>query len=90
MPQVSEYFVKECKAFIDHGYLDALEAFVNENSQVDNLAWDYIIQKLYVHACLKKMPVLANKILEYLPLLDPIQQIAIRQTVSYGKWLLSR
>jgi len=90
MPQASEYFVKECKGFIDRAYLEGLEAFVNEHSQVDNLAWDYIIQKLYVHACLKKMPVLANRILEYIPLLDPIQQIAIRQTVSYGKWLLSR
>lgn len=90
MPQASEYFVKECKTFIDHGYLDSLEAFINDHSQVNNLAWEYIIQKLYLHACLKKMPELADRILAYLPSLDPIQQIAIRQTLPYGKWLLSR
>ena len=90
MPQASEYFVKESKNFIDRGYLEGLEAFINEHSQVNNLAWEYIIQKLYVHACLKKMPVIADRILAYIPLLDPIQQIAIRQTVPYGNWLLSR
>ena len=90
MTPASELFVKEAKAHIDCGYLDGLEAFVAEHSQVDNVAWEYVLQKLYVHACLKKHPIIAKRILEYMPLLDPIQQIAIRQTIPYGKWLLSR
>jgi hypothetical protein len=36
------------------------------------------------------MPAIAEKILEYVALLDPIQQIAIRQMIPYGKWLLRK
>ena len=85
----SVYFVKECKEFIDRGYLEGLEAFVSEHSQ-DTIAWEYVLQKLYIHACLKKSPTIAEKILEKVVLLDPIQQIAIRQMIPYGNWLLKR
>jgi len=90
MSQASVDFVKECKIYIDRGYFQALEAFVMENLGAENLAWEYILQKVYIHACLRKLPEVAEKIIGYLPLLDPIQQIAIRQTVPYGKWLLQR
>jgi len=90
MSQTSVGFVRECKEFIDRGYLEGLESFVADHSSQDNIAWEYVIQKLYTHACLKKMPAIAEKILEYVALLDPIQQIAIRQMIPYGKWLLRK
>jgi hypothetical protein len=85
----SIYFVKECKEFINRGYLEGLEAFVTANLD-KNIAWEYVIEKLYIHACLKKKADLADKVLEKVSLLDPIQQIAIRQMIPYGKWLLSK
>lgn len=83
-------FVKECKEYIDRDYLEALVTFVHEYLEDTGLAWEYILQKLYLHACLKKKPVISEKILEYVVLLDPLQQIALRQMIPYGKWLLQR
>ena len=83
-------FVRQSKEFIDRDYLEGLIEFVKEYHQDDTIAWDYILQKLYIHACLRKKLAISEKILEYIVLLDPIQQIAIRQMIPYGKWLLQR
>ena len=83
-------FVRQSKEFVDRGYLEGLIEFVKEYQQDDTIAWDYVLQKLYVHACLRKKLEISEKILEYIVLLDPIQQIAIRQMIPYGKWLLQR
>ena len=50
-----------------------------------------LFQAVYVHACLKKKRDIAIwlETIVY-PTMDPIQQIALRQVFSYGKYLLKR
>ncbi len=51
--------------------------------------WDYLFQKVYLHACLKKKIVIAEWLeKEVFPQLPPIQAMAIRQVFPYGKYLL--
>jgi hypothetical protein len=84
-----EAFLKQCKALIEKDNLEGLQEFYLEN-QDENYAWEYVYQKLYLHACLKKK----HRIVEWMrPLFDqfdPIQQIGIRQMFSYGKYLLAK
>jgi hypothetical protein len=84
-----EGFLKQCKTMIEKDNLEGLQEFYLEN-QGENYAWEYVYQKLYLHACLKKK----HRIVEWMrPLFDqfdPIQQIGIRQMFSYGKYLLAK
>jgi hypothetical protein len=84
-----EGFLKQCKTLIEKDNLEGLQEFYLEN-QGENYAWEYVYQKLYLHACLKKK----HRIVEWMrPLFDqfdPIQQIGIRQMFSYGKYLLAK
>jgi hypothetical protein len=84
-----EAFLKLCKTMIEKDNLEGLQEFYLEN-QGENYAWEYVYQKLYLHACLKKK----HRIVEWMrPLFDqfdPIQQIGIRQMFSYGKYLLAK
>jgi hypothetical protein len=86
----SEAFVIECKEFINKGNLTGLQEFVLDYLDDAQIAWEYVIQKLYVHACLKKQKDIAEWISSQIERLDPIQQIAIRQMFPYGRWLLAR
>jgi hypothetical protein len=84
-----EAFLKLCKTMIEKDNLEGLQEFYLEN-QDQPYAWEYVYQKLYLHACLKKK----HRIVEWMrPLFDqfdPIQQIGIRQLFSYGKYLLAK
>lgn len=82
-------FLKDCKKLIEKDNLEGLQEYYLEN-QGENYPWEYIYQKLYLHACLKKK----HKIVEWMnPLFeqfDPIQKIALRQMFSYGRYLLAK
>jgi hypothetical protein len=52
--------------------------------------WAYVLQKCYLHACLKKKPQIASWMEGLFSLFDPIQQIAYRQTFAYGRILLQK
>ena len=84
-----ETFLKECKTLIEKDNLEGLQETYLE-VQGENYPWEYIYQKLYLHACLKKK----RKIVEWMDslfgLMDPIQQIALRQMFSYGRYLLAK
>lgn len=84
-----ESFLKFCKTLIEKDNLEGLQEFYVEY-QEEPYPWEYIYQKLYLHACLKKK----HRIVEWLePMFkqfDPIQQIALRQMFSYGKYLLAK
>lgn len=82
-------FIKTCKSFIDENNLYSLQEYYQEN--VDQpFAWEYTYQKIYLHACLKKRHKIAEWMKTLFPNFDPIQQIAIRQMFSYGKYLLAK
>jgi hypothetical protein len=82
--------IRICKHYIETDSLDILQAYVLTLLN-DNQDWPYLFQKVYLHACLKgKEPIAKWLQSAIFPMMDPIQQIAVRQTFSYGKYLLSK
>jgi hypothetical protein len=84
-----EGFIKHCKTLINEGNLDELRDVITENLG-EVWAWEYIYQKLYLHACLKKKSRIVDWLNGLYSMFDPIQQIALRQMFSYGKYLLQK
>ncbi len=90
---IEEDIIKDIKPLINEGNLDELQRVWNEYFlETDfgrELAWDFIFQKVYLHAALKKQ----KEICEWLDILftrfDPIQQIAMRQMFSYARHLMN-
>lgn len=84
-----DVFIGLCKKFIEQDDLENLQEFYMENLEED-YPWEYIYQKVYLHACLKKKVKIVEWLKGLFPLFDPIQQIAIRQMFFYGKYLLDK
>lgn len=85
--------IRDCKALIEHSSLQALQTFFEEvqNEEDAHLVdWPYVWQKTYVHACLKKKKDMAAWFEERFKELDPIQAIAYRHTLNYGRHLLKK
>ncbi len=82
-------FVIECKALINKDNLEGLQEMY-EDYKHEPFAWEYIYQKVYLHACLKKKQRIVAWLKGLMTELDPIQQIGIRQMVSYGNYLLRK
>jgi hypothetical protein len=90
---MTELFTQTCKEIIGRGSLDELKGEIQERMRcegADQIAWEYVILKTYLHACLKKKKEIAEWIVSQMSLLDPIQQIAIRQMIPYGRVLLGK
>jgi hypothetical protein len=89
---MEESLVKECKIMINEGAdTEDLQAmFEYHKEQLENVDWPYVLQKVYIHACLKKKAILAQWLQEQFQYIDPINQIAYRQTFAYGKHLLQK
>jgi hypothetical protein len=90
MRSLSEAFVAECKPLVTAGDFEALKAYKEAYSTDKEIAWDYVLMKLYIHACLKKQRAIASWIEGLCDLLDPIQTSAIRPGLVYGRALLAR
>ena len=56
----------------------------------DSIAWDYVFNKVYIHACLKKQKEFVDWLMNMFNCLTPIEQIAVRQVFSYGKYLMTK
>lgn len=69
--------------------LEGLKDYVYENQSLD-LPWDVIYKDVYLHACLKKKPLIVNWLLEVYESLDPITKIALKQLFPYGRYLLNK
>jgi hypothetical protein len=82
-------FLRQCKALIEEDNLEELYAVYLEHKD-ENYPWEYVYQKLYLHACLKKKPQIAEFMKGLFSQFDPIQQIGIRQMFSYGNYLLRK
>ena len=91
---MDQNIIQYCKQFIDANSLVSLQSYYRELMNTEfprEPDWAFIFQKVYLHACLKKRTDAAEWIhLALFPLLDPIQQIAMRQTFPYGRYLLSK
>lgn len=84
-----ETFLKDCKALIEKDNVEGLQEFYAEHLD-ENYPWEYVYQKLYLHACLKKKIRVVEWLNGLFPMFDPIQQIALRQMFFYGKYLLAK
>ena len=81
------------KKYINDESLEACQAYFQElkdTYEPGSLPWDYIFQKVYLHACLKKQKAIVDWLMLVFTELPPIQQIAVRQIFSYGRTLLAR
>lgn len=91
---IENQVIFELKPFINRGYLEGLKEKWNEYYfETDfgrEISWDFIFQKIYLHAALKKQ----KDICEWLDIifkdLNPIQQIALRQMFAYAHHLLQK
>lgn len=90
---MTEVFTAVCKDIITRGSLEELQGEVHERMMcegAEQIAWEYVLLKTYLHACLKKKKDIAEWIVSRINVLDPIQQIAIRQMIPYGRILLRK
>lgn len=89
---LTEDCVWELKRTIDNGSLEDVCETVYEwiqETDENTVAWDYVILKTYIHACLRKKADIATWIAENgEKILGPAQWIAIRQMIPYGQRLL--
>jgi hypothetical protein len=91
---IEDELIREIKPLIDSGNLDALcilwEEYSEHTEFERDIAWDYVFQKIYLHAALKKQ----NEICSWLDTIylqfNPMIQIAMRQMFSYAKYLLHK
>ena len=84
-----EGFLSLCKTMIEKDNLEGLQEYYAENLE-ENYPWEYVYQKLYLHACLKKKTRIVEWFKNLFPMFDPIQQIALRHMFFYGKYLLAK
>ena len=91
---MSQTIIDVCKKYIEENNIDYLQLYYKEVVSSDHftqLDWPVIFQKLYLHACLKKKQGIAEWFEKVIfPVMDPIQQIALRQIFPYGRHLLSK
>jgi hypothetical protein len=86
--------IMEIKPYINNGNLDGLKEQWYEyrvETEFDReIAWDYIFQKIYLHAALKKQDAICNWLNTVFTEFDPIHQIALRQMFPYARYLLNK
>ncbi len=96
MTSCERTIVLDCKTFIDKGAIQQLQTYVrNLRTDYDwsegEPDWAWILQKVYLHACLRKQGEIAAWLEDlFHTQLDPVQQIAYRHTLNYGRVLLRK
>ena len=90
---IEDQIISEIKLFINKGNLNSIKGkwfeYVNEIDFGRVIAWDYVFQKVYLHAALKKQKHICDWLGEIFTQLNPIQQIALRQMFPYARHLLN-
>lgn len=90
--RIEDHLIHEIKEIIGSGDLTMLQEIWQDYQETDfgrELAWEYIFQKLYIHAALKKKKHICEWLDTLYVQLDPIQQIGIRHTMLYARYLLN-
>ena len=94
MSRLEDHLVQTIKPFVEKGDVDNLKELWTEYRDHTEfpreVAWDYIFQKVYLHAALKKQAHLCAWLDEVFLEFDPIVQIAMRQMFAYARTLLRR
>jgi hypothetical protein len=91
---IEDELIREIKPLINDGNLTALEiAWEDYRDNTDfgrELAWDYIFQKVYLHAALKKQHAICEWLDSIFLEFNPALQIAMRQMFAYARYLLRK
>jgi len=94
MSTLEDHIVRTIKPYVEKGDLDNLQQIwteYQENTEFPrDIAWDYVFQKVYLHAALKKQAHLCTWMDDIFQGFDPIIQIGMRQTFSYARYLLRK
>lgn len=83
--------VRDTKPFVHDTHFEYLQVHYKELMETDfgrEVDWGYVLQKLYLHACLKGQARVAEWFQSLFGQLGPIEQIAYRQSFPYGRHLL--
>ena len=87
----TEEIVKRFKSYINLDDLSGAQGFFAGLAEEEaELPWDYLYQKVYLHACLKKRRNFVEWLTGLFEALEPIQRIALRQMFAYGRYLLEK
>jgi len=88
-----ERIIKKFNSYIESNDLSGAELFLDGLLCFDapeDMPWDYVYQKVYLHACLKKRKNFVDWLRPYFEKLDTIDRIALRQMFAYGNYLLNK
>lgn len=91
MGTIEKEVIEEIKTYVNGGDLEGLRSLWKEYQEMDfgrELAWEYIFEKVYIHAALKKRREICEWLDSLFNELDPIQQIGLRHVFSYARYLL--
>jgi hypothetical protein len=89
---IEDEVIRQIKVLIDEGRLVELQILWEEISETEfdrDLAWDYIFQKVYLHAALKKRDDICEWLDGLFEEFNPMIQIALRQMFAYARYLRS-
>jgi hypothetical protein len=88
---MEKQIVDDFKHIINTGDLYEFQELVqNYLESEDVIAWDYVFQKVYLHAALKKREDITKFMDTLYPRLSAVDQIHIRQMFSYARHLLKK
>jgi hypothetical protein len=94
MSRLEDHIVTTCKAFIEKGKIEELqELWIEYRDHTEfprEIAWDYVFQKIYLHAALHHQKTICDWLDIIFQEFDPIQQIAMKHMFSYARSLLSK
>lgn len=91
---IEDQIISELKQFINKGYCEGFMELWNEykyNTEFDrDVAWDYIFQKVYLHAALKKQKEICGFLDLAFAEFNEMIQISLRQMFPYARHLLNK
>ena len=91
---IEEQLVSEIKPFIQAGKLESLQILWEDYSENTDfgrpIAWDYVFQKVYLHAALHKQHAICQWLDSLYADFNEMTKIAIRQMFPYARYLLRK
>jgi len=91
---IEDDIIREIKPTIESGNLITLQIVwedYRDNIEFDRpIAWDYVFQKVYLHAALKKQHAICEWLDSVFLDFNPMTQIAMRQMFAYARYLLNK
>lgn len=92
--RIEDQIIMQIKSYININDLEGLQTlwgtYQDEIEWETPIAWDYVFQKSYLHAALKKKKEICAWLDTLFVTFDPVIQIAMRQMFAYARYLLAQ